>query len=144
MHIKPVSSSAPCSQQHPQASCTNSELILPFGLGCMAWDGRREAARHEDDASSASAALLWHRTGSAMSSGQGFPVCTLPGSHFSLCAKRSLLNFLVTQCAMAKTGDDKRLVKNCNLCFQDHFFHDLSFVQITTALHSPRGNGQFQ
>lgn len=37
------------------------------------------------------------------------------------CAKRSLPNFLVTQCFIAKTGNDKRLVKNCNYYFQDLF-----------------------
>lgn len=71
------------------------------------------------------------------SSGQCCPTCTLPGAHSSVC-ERSLLNFLVTPCVMAKTGNDRGLVKNCNCCVQDRF------VQTTTELHSPRGKGQFQ
>lgn len=132
--------------QHPAPSSTHrhsAHLLrtkFAFCSGCMAWGGTREAAGHEDDASSASAALPWLVTGS----GQCFPICTLPGTHSLVCAKRSLLNFMVTQCVMAKTGNDKRLVKNCNCCFQDHFFLDSSFVQTTTVLCSPRGNGHFQ
>lgn len=131
--------------QHPAPSSTHRRSAhhkpqFCLWSGCMARGGMREAAGHKDDASSASAALPWLVTGS----GHCFPTRTLPGTHSAVSAKRSLCNFQVTQCVMAKTGKDKRMVNNCNYCFQDHFFIDSSSVQTTTALHSPRGNGQFQ
>lgn len=140
MHIKPVSSSASRSQSTQRHSAHQLRTNFAFWCGCMAWGGIREAAGHKGDASSASAVLPWLVTGP----GQCSPICTLPGTHLLVCAKRGLLNFMVTQYVMAKTGNDKILVKNCNCCFQNHFFLDSSFVQTTTALHSPRGNGQFQ
>lgn len=130
--------SAPSSTQRHSAHQLRTNSA--FWSGCMAGGGTWEAAGHEDDASSASAALPWLVTGS----GHCCPIRTLPGTPSVVCAKRSLLNFQVTPCVMARTGKDKRMVKNCNYCFQGHFFIDSSFAQTTTAPHSPRGNGQLQ
>jgi len=137
---------APSSTQRPFADQPRSNSAFRSRAQGTGWEQGAHrvprtmpAAKHQRDA-------VPCRSGAGQAAGAGLRG---PGDSFlhapcqrltrSSAVQREVSNFLVTQCFIAKTGNDIRLVKKCNYYFQDHFSLDSRFVMIIT-LHTPGSN----